>query len=210
MGWIMRTDIEVLDDIIARQDHIQYSLADADIDVYLFLLDRLHTAHGKISTDHVFQFLFRSYYRLDNAGLSPEFKVAYFKIMEENFSAKNIDLRGICKDLYAYKNRRHQNTLQFSFVSKLAAMIDPELPIYDLYVSKIFGFHAPYGHSTDRRLDMLLGFYQRLSASMRVFSGRQEYLDLQKKLGSAISHWTRLSATKQGDFILWAAGKTRD
>lgn len=107
----MKTDAEVLDDIIAEQDQIRSSLTDADIDVYLFLLDRFRAAHGKISTDHVFHFLFRSYYRLDSAGLTPEFKVAYFKIMEETFSTKNVDLRSICKDLYRYENRKHQKTL---------------------------------------------------------------------------------------------------
>jgi hypothetical protein len=32
----------------------------------------------------VFQFTFRSFYRLDNAGLTPEFKSKYFALLEES------------------------------------------------------------------------------------------------------------------------------
>jgi hypothetical protein len=76
---------------------------DEPIDVYLYLRDRFESA-ADCSRDTVFQFLFRSHYRLDNAGLSVIFKAAYFGLLEKNRGVENVDLECICPTLISPRN----------------------------------------------------------------------------------------------------------
>jgi hypothetical protein len=185
------------------------ALTNEDIDVYLFLLDRFCESSGEIDNDHVFHFLFRSYYRMDNAGLSIEFKTEYFKIMRNCFNDKITDVEIICLKLSKYKNLRNQNTVQFSFATKLAAMIDPELPLFDQYIGKMYGFNPPYVPTIDDRLKKHIAFYNTLKESVQWLKQQKEYLGLQGKLAIRLANWTRLSTTKQADFILWSGGKLK-
>lgn len=88
----LRANSDILEEITARANDIQMRLAAEDVDVYLFLLDRIRTSGGNITNDYTFQFLFRSYYRLDNAGLSKQFKSAYFELMRKCFNAQTTDV----------------------------------------------------------------------------------------------------------------------
>jgi hypothetical protein len=85
--------------------------------VYLFLLDEFD--RGPVDQNCLFQFVYRSFYGLDNAGLTPEFHSAYFKYMEDARSKSEVDLTKIVKELRKYPNRKGQPSLQFSFATKL-------------------------------------------------------------------------------------------
>jgi hypothetical protein len=56
-------------------------------------------------------FVFRSFYRLDNAGLTQEFKTRYFQLLQE-YRNKPIDLKEICLDLSNYKTRKNLDSIQ--------------------------------------------------------------------------------------------------
>ena len=58
------------------------SLHIESIEVYRFLIKRFRETDD-ITKDEVYQFLYRSFYRIDNAGLTKEFKNEYFKILQE-------------------------------------------------------------------------------------------------------------------------------
>ena len=83
----------------------------------------------------MFQFTYRSFYRLDNAGLTPEFKSRYFELLQE-YRIKPIDLKDICVDLYEYKTRKGYNSVQFSFATKLANTIDENYSINEQNIIK--------------------------------------------------------------------------
>ncbi len=133
------------------------------IDVYLFLFDEF--ARGSIREHWLFQFVFRSYYQLDSAGLTDDFKAAYFECMEEARGGAAVDLAGIVGRLRAIRNRKGQESLQFSFVTKLANTVNPRYPIYDYQVAQCFRFTAPYNYKTwEVRLGEYLDFYGWLRA----------------------------------------------
>ena len=92
----------------------------------------------------MFQFVFRSYYRLDNAGLGDKLKVAYFNILQAHRRDSSPDLRGICDELGRYDTEQGKQSIQFSFATKLLATIDANQPIYDSFVASLFNFRA-YG-----------------------------------------------------------------
>ena len=79
-------------------------------DVYRFLNKEFKNTEG-ITKNNLFQFVFRSLHILDNAVLTPEFKT-----------------------------RKDLNSIQFSFVTKFANIIDNQYPIYDSEVIKLFNF----------------------------------------------------------------------
>ena len=95
--------------------------------VYEFLQKQFNKNGTDITNDYVFQFVFRSYYRLDNAGLTSNFKTKYFELMEKN----EVNLKEILSELYEFETLRNKKTIQFSFATKLLHTIDASNPIFD-------------------------------------------------------------------------------
>jgi hypothetical protein len=177
------------------------------VPVYLFLAERFRSTPD-ITGDLVFQFLFRSFYRLDNAGLTPEFKDAYFQLLQKHRTGRSPDPGEVCQELSRLKTRKKLKSLQFSFATKLVATIDPELPIYDSFVASLFGFRPPYYQRDPRkRLELLRDFYKRLTETCRWLSGQPELRAINEAFARQEQEWGKLPSLKQLDFILWAAGK---
>jgi len=155
---MIRPDIN---NLCANARQIVEGIEKESLDVYLFLKEQFNS--GPIFQNYLFQFVYRSFYRLDNAGLTPEFKTEYFKLMEECRSSNCLDLTTIAKHLYEIYNRKKQKTLQFSFITKLANTINDDYPLYDSEVAKIFSFNAPYTYKPmEERLTAYLDFYDNL------------------------------------------------
>ncbi len=195
-------------DIIERNaSKIVARIEPASIHVYLFLADRFVATD--IENDHVFQLLFRSYYRLDTAGLTPEFKAAYFRLMAKAKRKSESEVREFAKHLYKYPNRKGQKTLQYSFATKLANLVTPSTPIYDSEVASLLSFKPPsHKLSFEARLETYQEFLDGLSETYRavirkdllpktVFAFRRAFCD----------EASRIPNTKTLDFIFWAAGK---
>jgi hypothetical protein len=83
-------------------------------------------------TDLVFRFLFRSFYRLDNAGLTDEWKEEFFSLLKR----KETNLRTLLDKLHEIPTLRGHNSFQLSFATKLLHTLNPHLPIYDSIVAK--------------------------------------------------------------------------
>jgi hypothetical protein len=177
------------------------------VDVYLFLADEF--ARGPVTQNCLFQFVYRSFYRLDNAGLTTEFKSAYFECMENARGGLRVDLAAIVKKLQEFPNQQGHASLQFSFVTKLANTINPNYPIYDAEVAKCFGFRAPYNDKLfDPRLQKYLPFYQALSKfceEVTIQGSMKELVGLFERTYSPAA--CRVPAVKVLDFIFWSAGK---
>jgi hypothetical protein len=167
-------------------------------------------AAGDIRANHVFQFLFRSYYRLDNAGLTREFKARYFELLEEHRGRAVIDLRRLAIELQPFRTLRNRESLQFSFITKLAATVNPSFPIYDNEVATIFGFRPPYGQgSFEERLGRCLEFYEWLRELYGRLLGSNRLLSTRNALETRYRYPVPLPPMKALDFIFWAAGKQR-
>lgn len=132
-----------------------------EVEVYQFLSNRF--AKRDPSQDPLFQFVFRSFYRIDNAGLTPDFKDRYFILMSQARQSKSVNLNAILEDLWRFPNRMGQSKLQFSFATKLAATVDASYPIYDSEVARVFNFTQPYNYKPfNKRLAEYLEFYYSL------------------------------------------------
>jgi len=61
-----------LSEIDGNAEPVVRAIGREAVDVYGFLSDQF--TRGPVVGNHVFQFVYRSFYRLDSAGLTPEFK----------------------------------------------------------------------------------------------------------------------------------------
>jgi hypothetical protein len=73
-------DVNTLEELAGyidtHRDQVIENLDPESIDVYVFLSRRF--SEVDISKDRLFRFVFRSFYRMDSAGLTDEFKTEYF------------------------------------------------------------------------------------------------------------------------------------
>ena len=196
-----------LSDIATNAQEIVAAIGRESVEVYRFLSDEF--ARGPVSEKYVFQFTYRSFYRLDNAGLTPEFKHEYFVLLEEARNLPEINLPGLTRKLFAIPNLKGHRSLQFSFVSKLANAVNLQYPLYDAGVASVFGFCAPYNYKTfDVRLSEYMAFYNRLRGIYaEILDGnllqgpRQMFRDIYA------APLERIPEIKVLDFIFWSAGK---
>lgn len=126
----MTTD-QIIQNIIEKQDQILSNLNFEDIAVYIFIKNEYDK--GDILNNFVFQYVFKSWYRIDKAGWSNEMKNCFFKLLSE----KQIDLKIILSKIYEIPTLRGRNTIQFVFATKLLHTIDNEYPIFDSMVSEV-------------------------------------------------------------------------
>ncbi len=179
------------------------------IDVYRFLADRYASYDPK--DDLLFQFVFRSFYRLDNAGLGMSFKRRFFELFSAARSNGSVDIASVVRELHTVHTLRGLRSLQFSFATKLAATVNPTSPIYDAEVAAVFGFRSPGQYKPfELRLREYLVFqarlqalYDRIVSENLLVAARDEFRNrFQCSADQVPEH-------KVLDFFFWAAGKVQ-
>lgn len=184
------------------------NIAQESIDVYRFIATQFEKSD--VSKDYIFQFVFRSFYRMDSAGLSKEFKDRYFELFQSVRGSKNLDMGEILNELYKFKSLNGLNTIQFSFVTKLANTIENTYPIYDSEVARMYGYRTPYTYKDkEERVSEYLAAYSELRIRYQAYIRTNS-------LSEAISVFDRelisaedIPTTKKIDFLIWSAGKLK-
>ena len=139
--------------------------------------------------------------------MTDEFKIEYFKILEELRNSKEIGIWPIDARLENIRDKQDRKSIQFSFITKLLNTIDNNISIYDAEIAKLFGFKRP-SHSKSRGDRLEEYDYQHLKMYL-VY----EYIIANKLLYSIFEVFdkkfpkTNISQTKKLDFICWQAGK---
>lgn len=139
------------------------NIAPESVDVYLFLSEQF--SRGDVRTNYLLQFGFRSFYRIDNAGLIHEFKKKYFELTEHANEPGKLNLECLSRELYKHPNLKGNSTLQFFFVSKLAHTVDASYPIFESEIAGLYGLKRPANRKEfDERLNDYLTFYSKLKS----------------------------------------------
>ena len=73
----MKTTEEIINLINNNAQAIVNNISHESIDVYNFLRTQFDITN--VAENYLFQFVYRSFYRLDNAGLTAQFKTEYFR-----------------------------------------------------------------------------------------------------------------------------------
>jgi len=182
-------------------DNISYE----SIEVYSFL--KAQFAASNVTENYLFQFVYRSFFRLDNAGLTPLFKTEYFKIMQEYRTKENFDFATILARLMGFVNFLERPTFQFSFTTKMQNMINNDKPIYDNEVAKVFLFNRPKpGLAFDEKLDIYLSQLQNIEQTYSTILANNSLKNVLTLFDKKFAH-NNLGQIKKLDFIIWSAGK---
>ncbi|WP_118976799.1 hypothetical protein [Taibaiella koreensis] len=200
-------DIITISRLLEESAHtIIENIQEESLAVYCFLRNQFEATD--VVSNYLFQFLYRSFFRLDNAGLTREMKAEYFRILADFKTNQNFDLVKAVKHLWSFPALSGKNTLQFSFCTKMANMLDEQHPIYDDKVVSVFGLKQPYA---------TLDFNEKLQTYLAQLSiirdGYKSIVDkelLPKLLESFDNRFDSYPVTtfKKLDFIFWSAGKT--
>ena len=197
---------EIVNYISDNRYFIKNNISRESIDVYCFLQKEFKK--GNVSINYLFQFVYRSFYRLDNAGLSKDFKIKYFELLEKNRHLNKSDYKDVAIELYKIPNLKNQNTLQFSFVTKMFNTINPALPIYDSEVARVFKFRPPSLKLTlDERLEQYLLQLTEIKETYETILKNGLLNQTLELCRDTIFYDTEISDVKALDFIFWSAGK---
>ena len=85
----MRPINEIAEWINKYSNKIIENIEQESVDVFNFL--KTEYSKSDVTKNYLFQFVFRSFFRLDNAGLTPEFKTEYFELLEKTRNAKQFN-----------------------------------------------------------------------------------------------------------------------
>jgi hypothetical protein len=193
--------------LLENGERIVQNIGQEAVDVYLFLSKEF--GRPPVTKNHVFQLMYRAFYAMDNAGLTDQFKSAYFECMERNRSSLELDLASIVRKLGNIPNRRGYNTLQFSFATKLAHTVNFKYPIYDSEVAQLFQFRPPWNKCFEMRLKGYLTFYQSLRQFVERTVGNGTLQTLIDLFEETYSPAASVPPVKILDFVFWSAGRLK-
>lgn len=176
-------------------------------DVYDFIKEEFNKTEDT-TKNCLFQFVYKNFYGLDNAGLTPELKTRYFELLQE-YRNKPIDLKDICFDLYEYKTRKDKNSIQFSFATKLANTIDENFPIYDSEIIKLFNFRQPYYlKNKDEKVDKYMEQYNYILFSSKTLILDKDILRILNSMDKIFgTSCVKMGKIKKLDTLMWGVGK---
>jgi hypothetical protein len=192
---------KIISDIDEKQDEILSNLDNESVVVYIFLKKEFDKSN--ITNNLLFQFVFRSFYRLDNAGLSDNLKKHFFKLLAE----KQTKLDIILSDLYEIPRLKKDNSIQFSFATKLLHTVDNDKPIFDKYVTSIINKKVK-GNNKNEKIQSCIEIYDSLVTLNDELKKNDKIRNVILKFRSKFKVSNEeMSDTKVLDSIMWSLGK---
>jgi hypothetical protein len=195
---------QITEFINTNAEEIAAQFSQEKVDVYLFLNDKLRVE--SVAENPVYQFVFRSYYGMDRMGLSKEFKKEYFKLQEEHKAGREFDFVQVNEQLNAYKSKRNLPVLPFGLLTKMANMINPDYPVYDQSVLKVFGYKQPSDEDLEKRMSKYLKQYQHIRNTYEDFRSQDTLEPAENIFRHRYIHRV-LPGFKLMDFIFQATGE---
>ncbi|MBA2175300.1 hypothetical protein H0266_10370 [Halobacillus locisalis] len=154
-----RTAEDLRDLLLEDHESVVNQIPQEKLDVYIYLQQLYQDTY--VPDDHLFQFVFRYFFRLDNPSLTKEFEDQYFKVMEEQRGEERPNIVQITKRLYEVKNHKGNPTMQFPLAAAMLHTINPEFPTYDGDIVKAFDFSSTYHLSGfDKKMKRYMEQYQ--------------------------------------------------
>lgn len=159
---------------------------------YQFLRQRLYETD--VSAERDFQRAFNGFFRM---GRRTEGYYRDYYCYLQQHKESGIDFAKALTYLYERHGR-----LELSFVSKMVAMVNPTLPIWDSVVTKDhFGIVAPYANVKDR-LQKGIEKYEQYCRSYSTYMQTAEAKAKIKEFDKLFPN-TKITDVKKLDFMLW-------
>lgn len=147
-----------------------------------------------ISLDEDFQKTFNRFYVVRR---NDDWRKAYYTYFEENKLRKNIVFEEILYHLY-----RVTGQIEHSFSSKMLATINPDMPIWDVYVLTHVGLELG-GKSKKEQLENRVELYEKIILWYNNFLKTDEAHQIISLFNTIMPNYTWLTPVKKIDYIIW-------
>ena len=183
-----------LDNLLINQEKIFDRLrgVSSALSRYASTISLLHTVN--VSQDQNYQKTFCGFYRVRRGK---DWTDKYFALLEQKKSELEPKFECILEELVRLTGR-----LEASFASKLAATIDPNLPVYDSIVRKNLCLPARYGDQ-NVRLKMAVQDYDAIKQSSIRQVKLSDFRTLRENFNRKFPEHQAFSDTKVLDLMLW-------
>lgn len=171
---------------------------------YTDLLKWLRTTD--VSSDKAFQQSYSSYWRLNAARLNYAFYTEHFSYLERVKKKSPPTVEAVARHFLTIPSHgKTWYSVQFSFSSKLAHILNPDLPVYDSLVEAFYFLpKPPAAKQPERKLQKLLNSYHFLQDEYQRVINNQL---LDSALEAFRNHFSALppcSDAKIIDALIWA------
>lgn len=133
---------------------------DDTVSRYIQLKSNLQSRKGGAPANAEYQRAYRNYWSMNQARLGDQFYARYFNLLGDLKESGRADVESVAREL-ARVGTGERQSLQFSFATKLAHMVDGHLPVYDGLVADFYFYPAASssGKDLNEKLETLLLFY---------------------------------------------------
>lgn len=160
---------------------------------YVEIMEWLYKAD--ISNDKEFQKLYNHFYRMRQR--KPEFYQTYFDYMEKMKSNANTLT---FEDVFFYI-KKETNRCEASFSSKLLATLNPDKPVWDMFVLENLGVKKIQSSAKNRE-QKIIEAYQKINQWYNDFLGTEE-AGLILQIFDEMFPDVKITDTKKVDLFLW-------
>jgi hypothetical protein len=169
--------------------------AEKGLSNYLNIMDLFHTVDVK--KDSCFQKIFKKFYQLNVARKSEVYLLEFFSFLQ-NHKCSAPEYTTTLKHFHKF------GKVEYSFVSKLLATINPGLPVWDSNVRAVLGFKNPTGKN---KIEKAGETYDELKRWYKKFLPSEEGCKWRKLFDKAHPESeSKITPIKKIDFILWQLG----
>lgn len=148
--------------------------------------------------DTAFQKLFNSFYGINSAHRSEQWKKAYYELFSKaKKTPQNYSFGVILTSLH-----KEVGMIEPSFSSKMLATIDDSKPIWDQYVLKNLGLKLVGGGEC--RLNNAIDLYSRIESEYRNYLDSPNGKESIEIFDLMLPDYKFISNTKKIDFLLWS------
>ncbi len=186
----------ILDDLLASKDQILDNAKEIEgwLARYDWLRKSLPTTN--VAEDRNYQRTFNGFYvvMLKSAGW---YRV-YYSILEREKCNDPVSFSEILIELWG-----RFDTVETSFVSKLVATINPEMPIYDANVRECLGLVAPSGKPKKERLLQAVKTYNDLKKKTYKLTQNVRFGELRGAFDETFPKFRHFTDIKKLDLFMW-------
>lgn len=179
-----------IDRVFAVRDIARW---EKNLDVYDFLLGELKTAHTIPEYERKFNYFYQ-------VRRNAEWRKKFYTIFYDARTSK-VKFADILAQLF-----KETNKIEASFASKLAATLNPALPIIDRHVLSYIGQKLPSASkSANERMEMIVELHNAMQREFGTFLSGKTGSYLLKSFDEEYPG-RNVSDMKKLDFVLWQSG----
>jgi len=168
------------------------------IPIYCWLRQEFKNTSVPLDSNYIFQIVFSSFYGL--RFQKKEWKKKYFAVMQKFREVENVSIETIIQELHKEKNE----SIQFSFITKMLNLINQNNPIFDINVSTVLKLEK----IDYKKRESVMATYNNLFSVYKYLIANRMIKECLIKFDNVFNAFNgKIAEVKKIDFLLWCAGK---